>query len=330
MKQRKKLLESIAETIADYRGGEIPTPTLEHVNTWIERFDKEVQEPLLDELNRVFKQTYISKANTREFLSKLVKNDKLAGKDHCSFWEGVQFLKIQGGGNSQREMLLMFDEVLQEECGLDIGECGEDGNRFLYLDDGIFSGNRVRNDLVRWIESDAPSQAQLNVVVIVMHLGGQYYADDYIQRAAQKVNKKVDISWWRFVEIEDRKANINISEVLRPASLPSDGLTRAYVKMLKEAGFAPVLRQSGKMGKSNIFSSETGRDLLEQQLLHAGLQIKEMCPNLKENHRPLGYSVLKTLGFGSLVVTFRNCPNNCPLAFWVDDPWYPLFPRKTN
>jgi hypothetical protein len=39
---------------------------------------------------------------------------------------------------------------------------------------------------------------------------------------------------------------------------------------------------------------------------------------------------LETLGFGSLIVTFRNCPNNAPLAFWVDSPWYPLFPRTTN
>jgi hypothetical protein len=40
--------------------------------------------------------------------------------------------------------------------------------------------------------------------------------------------------------------------------------------------------------------------------------------------------ILETLGFGSTLVTFRNCPNNCPLAFWAGYPWYPLFQRKTN
>ena len=40
--------------------------------------------------------------------------------------------------------------------------------------------------------------------------------------------------------------------------------------------------------------------------------------------------ILESLGFGSLVVTFRNCPNNAPLALWAGDPWYPLFPRRTN
>jgi hypothetical protein len=44
----------------------------------------------------------------------------------------------------------------------------------------------------------------------------------------------------------------------------------------------------------------------------------------------LGFTGLRTLGFGSVIVTFRNCPNTCPLPFWAGDPWYPLFPRSTN
>lgn len=55
-----------------------------------------------------------------------------------------------------------------------------------------------------------------------------------------------------------------------------------------------------------------------------------MCPYLNEYQRPLGNMVLETLGFGSMLVTFRNCPNNSPLALWAGDPWYPLFPRKVN
>ena len=60
------------------------------------------------------------------------------------------------------------------------------------------------------------------------------------------------------------------------------------------------------------------------------MRIRKMCPYLNENQRPLGNMVLKSLGFGSMIVTFRNCPNNTPLAFWAGDPWYPLFPRKVN
>ena len=117
MKQRKKLLESIAETIADYREGEVSPPSPEHVDRWVKQFDSEFQEPILAELNHVFKETYISKANVAKFLKNLLRVEKLVGDDPCAVWESVQFLKIQSGGNSQQEMLEMFDEIWQKELG---------------------------------------------------------------------------------------------------------------------------------------------------------------------------------------------------------------------
>jgi hypothetical protein len=92
----------------------------------------------------------------------------------------------------------------------------------------------------------------------------------------------------------------------------------------------PVLRKAGNVGPAGIFSSEAGRYLLEEQFLIAGVKIRNMCPNLPLAARPLGHMNLVTLGFGSLIVTYRNCPNNAPLALWARDPWYPLFSRTTN
>lgn len=324
---KTSLLKSIAGTIADYRAGEIDAPTPEHVETWVEQFEGEVQEPLLEELDHVLKQTYMPKATVQKFLSSLVKNKDLAGDDPCSYWKLVKFLDIQRGGNSQREILRMFDSILQEECDLGIDDCGGKAAAYLYLDDGIFTGNRVRNDINSWVQSDAPKEAKVHVVTIALHRGGQYYAETRIGSAAQGAGKKITVRWWRCVEIEDRRRYVNSSDVLRPTSLPDDELTQEYVQSLK---YAPVLRKSGSVGNNKFFSSEAGRHLLEQELLKAGARIRSMCPYLNVYQRPLGNMVLETLGFGSLLVTFRNCPNNCPLAFWAGDPWYPLFPRKTN
>jgi hypothetical protein len=330
MSKRDQLLQSIAKRIADYRAGEIDAPTPDHVDRWINQFDKAAQLAMLGEFDHIFEQTYFPKPRVEKFLSHLMMNEKIAGANPCDFWKDVRFLDIQGGGNSQKEMLEMFGVVLRKACRLDLEDCGEDSGTFLYLDDAIFSGNRIRHDLSSWIETDAPNEADVHVVVIALHAGGQYYASGALNNAARDAGKKIGVTWWRCIEIEDRKTYTNTSDVLRPASLPEDELTGEYVETLKDAGYPPVLRQAGRMGSDTIFSSEEARDLLEQQLLKAGLQIKQMCPNLKETHRPLGYSVLKTLGFGSLLVTFRNCANNCPLAFWAGDPWYPLFPRRTN
>lgn len=94
--------------------------------------------------------------------------------------------------------------------------------------------------------------------------------------------------------------------------------------------FPPHLRIAGQVGGHGIFSNDANRQLLEQEFLKAGIQIRQMCPHLGVTQRPLGHMSLDTLGFGSLLVTFRNCPNNAPLALWAGDPWIPLFPRTTN
>lgn len=327
MNTRSRLLESIAGTITDYREGEVPMPTPDHVEKWIEQFDREVQKPILSELDHVLKRTYFSKEDVTQFLAALVVNEDFAGDDLCSFWENVEFLKIQGGGNSQREMLAMFDAILQEECRITTQDCGEEPVVFLYLDDAIFTGNRARTDLGSWMISDAPDEADLRIVTIALHRGGRYFADTKIEESAKAAGKKIKVKWWRCIEIEDRKYYINSSDVLRPTCIPEDPQVQAYAASLD---YPPVLRTPGNIGKNGIFSSEEGRHLLEQEFLKAGVKIRSLCPRLNEYQRPLGNMVLQTLGFGSLLITFRNCPNNCPLALWAGDPWYPLFPRSTN
>jgi len=328
LSKRKRLIGSIAGTIADYRAGEIEPPTPEHVDSWVKQFDGGVQEPMLEELDYVLKETYYSRATVEEFLAKLVRSKKLTGEDPCSFWRSVRFLNIQDAGNSQREMLQILDALVRTECGPKTDEEGQASGPFVYLDDGIFTGNRIKNDLTSWIRSAAaPEQAKVHVVTIALHRGGQYYANTGLERSALETGKKIDVQWWRALEVEDRKTSIDSSDVLRPIVLPDDEVTQEYAKTLK---YPIAFRKPGSVGENKFYSSEAGRHLLEQELLKAGARIRSMCPHLNVYQRPLGNMVLETLGFGALLVTFRNCPNNCPLAFWAGDPWYPLFPRKTN
>ena len=146
-------------------------------------------------------------------------------------------------------------------------------------------------------------------------------------QAIKASGKSIDVHWWRSVELEDRKAHTTTSDVLRPVAIPDDEDVKAYVAAMR---FPPHLRTAGHVGGSGIFSSDAGRQLLETEFLKAGVRIRQMCPHLNQYQRPLGNMILDTLGFGSLIVTFRNCPNNAPLALWAGDPWVPLFPRTTN
>jgi hypothetical protein len=332
MTERSQLLESIADTIADYREGDVPRRTPKVVEQWVRQLPDEVQEGVLTEIDHVLSGTYISRDKMTSFLSDLATHKEFCSGDPMAFWKRANFLDIQQGGNSQRELLAMFAQIVQKQIGLPLASCGSKDGPFIYLDDGLFGGGRVLQDLSVWIEHAAPEECDLRIVVAAMHTLGQFYVEKKIRELKAKTTKKIKLSWWCIQTVENRRAYKNDSDVLWPTEVPPGSLSEAYVRYLTEEvpKYSLELRSPGSIGKNRFYSSDKARILLEQQFLIAGFTIRDRCPSLPETARPLGATLLKTLGFGSTIVTFRNCPNNCPLALWAGDPWYPLFPRSTN
>ncbi|SFG52864.1 hypothetical protein SAMN05518801_1432 [Novosphingobium sp. CF614] len=327
MANNPNLRAALADVIADYRAGEIPAPDAAHIDRWISQFPDAVRDPILAELLHVFHWTYFSQAKVQTFIDSIVTNVKFAGPAPCNFWQGVKVLKLQTAGNSQKDMLALLEESLQRQCGLAMGLCGVAPHTYLYLDDAVFSGGRIRSDIIKWVKEAAPKSAKLAVLVIGLHKGGEWYSAKMIREAAQAAGKTIELTWWRVALFEDRKSEINNSDVLRPTTIPADPATQGYVAGL---GQAPILRKIGGKSPIGIFSGEAGRHLLEQEFLVAGVRVRGMCPHFNAYMRPLGNMLFESLGFGSTIVTYRNCPNNAPLVFWAGNPWYPLFPRKTN
>jgi hypothetical protein len=97
-------------------------------------------------------------------------------------------------------------------------------------------------------------------------------------------------------------------------------------------------RPPGGKASTQLFSSEDARHVVEQAFLKKGAYIYSLPQDPAQSMRPLGYSRLRSPGFGSTVVTYRNCPNNAPLVLWWGDPsggaplnqWTPLLPRRTR
>ena len=321
MAEHDDLLESIADTIKDYRAGEIPEPTPTHVDRWIRQFDADVQVPMLRELDYVFKRTYVSKAKAQQLFNVVV--------DHypCDFWRSAHLLSVQEHGSSQAEIRELVGLVLKEKCGPDIDYTGIDGGDFVYLDDAIFTGERVMRDLSAWIRGSAPHGATVRLMAIATHRYAIYQIDAGNENFnALKKQKEIDVRIARFHEFvfENRRAHRNQSDVLWPIAEVYD--SPAFQPRI------PLQRVS------RVFSSEQGRQLLEKEFLEAGQNIRGFANDPSPRLKPLGFSPFEP-GFGSLFVTFRNCPNNCPLALWYGNPssypeshplgrWYPLFPRK--
>ena len=334
MSARNELLGSIATAIKDYRAGEIDEPTPEHVNRWVGQFSADVQAPLLTELNHVLNQTYFSKKVVSDFFARQIKQKKITGDNSCDFWNRANFLNNQAHGKSQAEILKLFGESLAAQCGFAINDCGSPHGPFFYLDDVLFSGGRVGTDLKAWIQNDAPAKAAVHILVIGTHRLGEWQCLEGLKKAAKEAGKAITFDCWAAIRFENRKYYKDTSEVLWPAEVPADAALAAYMALETRFPFEP--RPLGGVLQNKIFSGEPGRQLIERELLLAGVKIRAGCQDPKKSMRPLGFGHFG-LGFGSTIVTYRNCPNNCPLALWWGDPqatygpfhWYPLLPRKT-
>lgn len=321
MPERSDLLAAVAGTIRDYRAGEIAEPTPDHVERWISQFDQAVQVPMLRELDFVLQRTYVSRSRAQQLLT------TIAGHFPCDFWRDAHILDIQrNDGHSQAEMLELFLPILRERCGPGIGYQDSPGGEFIYLDDAIFTGNRVIQDLTRWTQRQSPAKAALHIMTFALYRGGEYWID---QNAARwKSGKEIDYncSMIDSFYFENRRYFRNQSDVLWPTA-----------EVYSAEGFAPRYPVAGS---SRIFASEEGRQLLEREFLNAGIKIQGFANDPNPMLKPLGFHRFNP-GFGALFVTYRNCPNNCPLALWYGEPeryppshplgrWYPLFSRKPN
>ncbi len=335
MSDRSKFLESISDRIQDYRFGDLPQPTPEHVDRWISQFNVDAQLPMLRELDHILAKTYFSRLNVEKFLGSLVNNKELVGDSPCDYWRKVNFLNIQTHGSSQNEMLSIFNGILKDNCGISLDDCGSEDGEYIYIDDAIFSGSSISSSLINWIEHQSPARAKVHVIAIALYTGSEYVFRTPIKNAIKESGKTIQITQWRCIELINQKQSRSFSEVFWPIGLPEDADVLAYAESL---GRFPFEARNRMNSDNKVFSSEEGRHILEQQLLLAGVRIRSFCNNPNPILKPLGFSQFG-LGFGATIVTFRNCPNNAPLAFWWGDSskpeshplskWYPLFPRKT-
>ena len=123
MAERDDLLASIAAKTADYREGDHPAPTPDHVGRWISQFDAAVRLPMLREVDFVLQRTYFSKQEIENELADHVRvigdgGNDLDDADAIAFWRGTEILNIQQRGRSQADINEIFAGALLERFGL--------------------------------------------------------------------------------------------------------------------------------------------------------------------------------------------------------------------
>ena len=340
--QHWALLRSIARTIADYRRGEIPAPTSYHVNRWVCQFDVGDRLTILEEMDRILKNYYVSRQTAKEIIRRALTSQKIFGPNPAQIVPRIKFLSIQRKGNSQNELLELADEVTKSEYGIGIKACGSSPLGYVYLDDCLFSGNTVVHDLEQWLPNAIPDTT-LYLIFLGAHTSGLRYLQGKLNSEA--LNRRLSVDYRQWYEFNNFPRDTEKFDCFWPREIAGNELVEAYIQRVIERGRQKninprLFRPSGVPIQETIFSSPTARDVVESAFLKAGAYIMSLPRNPKFEMRPLGYEYLESLGFGAIFVTYRNVANNCPLALWWGDPnfsknhpfskWYPLFLRKVN
>lgn len=329
---QNQLCEAISQIILGYAGNRYGIYNAAHVHRWIQQFDDNERQLVLEETLHILQTYYITQDKFIEFVSAIIDFENIHKGNPTHFWGNASLLQIQLNGHSQNELNDIFCNVLHTKYQVN---CMINNNslNYFYIDDFIFSGNRLYNDINQWVQLQNPRDCTLNIVIIGYYTSGQYSTECKLKTLFK--DRNITLEFYRYDEfiLENRLKYRNSSEKFWPTKkILNTPIIQAYVAQNKpNITFREVVPLINK-----VFSTNR-REQYELIMLKYGIKILTFPKKNNAVVKPLGYDTYNTLGFGSTVFTFRNCPNNNPLPFWWGDPeapahhpfskWYPLLQR---
>lgn len=350
-----ELINSINSELGDYRADE-ENPDVQmspdKIRIWINQFNEGLRIPILTELDNIFKKRYCSKKKIKSFLEAIVKklSEDFKFSTHQEFLRNSYFLNLQPAGKSQRIMLSLFDELIQDKYSLSLNDCGTISKRYsIYIDDILCTGLTLISDIKEWSEqiftakkTNGQAVADNSTTLVFAYVF--IYEKNYQKKVAEmrhKISSEVSSNhmMYRLIEIENGTALRSKIDLLYPLENGQpqnvtdykdeiielvDNHTIKYNKVSPEEFYRPP----GQPAEEHFFSSRENRIIVENAFLEKGIEILRNANPTNKNIRALGYSIpaLKNFGFGALCFTWRNVPNNAPLVFWYSGGGFtPLF-----
>ena len=177
----QEYIEGIASIIKNYRKTELNNSLdILHVQKWVEQFSSEEQSIVLEETFHVLTRYYINEERIYTFLNQVLKH--IINEEIVS---NVIFADIQEQGNSQKRIYKYIENkgnyIIQKENFID------DSKLYIYIDDGLYSGKRARDDIGHLL-SLLPPGARLNVYYMIVYSDGFNYWSNKLRREAMKKN----------------------------------------------------------------------------------------------------------------------------------------------
>ncbi|MEP0861183.1 MAG: hypothetical protein HRF52_07065 [Ignavibacterium sp.] len=352
----EQLITSIYQTLEDYRADENRTlvrMTKDRIRNWISQFDNNLRVPILIELDNIFKKRYCSKSDVKYFLDQLIKvlTNDFGFKSSNEFLKNSDFLNLQPEGKSQRIMLSLLDDLIQDKYGLCLADCGTTSNKYsIYIDDILCTGLTLISDIKKWSEQNFSAnktngQAVADNSTTLVFAYVFIHEKNYRKKVAEMRHKiSYDLSskhkMYRLFEIENSVSVSSKIDLIFPLEEGQTDRVKEYQTEITNLVDRRAIENGWKTGpnefyrpinlptKEDFFTSAENRKIVENAFLQKGIQILDNANSQIPNMRALGYSLpsLKDFGFGALCFTWRNVPNNAPLVFWYSGGGFtPLF-----
>ncbi|MDD6456233.1 MAG: hypothetical protein PUF59_06575 [Lachnospiraceae bacterium] len=319
----------------------------EHVQRWIEQFPEEEQEIVLRGTDLLLSKNYVNEKRMEKMFEALWKADEeIMGDNPLRTLNHTQFLDIQSKGNSQKRLVEQIEKYYKEKKSALINKNNHKKvERYIYLDDCVYTGYTVLKDITNWIENGNPNPgAELDIITWGVYTGMRDYIQEQLDCICQQKNIR---AFFYFVDSYRNSIGSDPQpyDILWPQKVEGDPYVDAYIRQMEEKkktlGRGGIsFRKEWHGEESPLFVSTEERVIFEKALLKKGAYICSLPKNPNEKMKPMGYAGGISLGFGAFFATDYNISNNCPLAFWwgSTDPreqgvlrqWYPLLEREVN
>lgn len=318
------IFQEISDLVKDY---EVERVTPDRVQYWSEQFDMKRREDVLEVTKQILTRGYVNRHKYFDYLDAIVQSEKICGRRLSEFWAGVSLLDVQKKGSSQKYLINVLSEKIKKRVG--ISPLVNDMNKdvLVYVDDFMFSGSRLKSDLT-----------QLNDVLSVKKDVIVIYMGTYSSALWQCV-KKWEKGWGNLnvlqiyrlknLVLEDRLAHKNYSDKFW---MHSDALS-SEVLLSYIQNYTQFRRETMRSyhGEAKFFPEPGKRFSAEIELCEKGIQIINAHEEVGYFFKPMGFDGYEGFGFGGALTSYRNCPNNLPLAYWWSlGGWFPLLKRIGN
>lgn len=343
----QRLEESIADNIKNYQKHlNYWTFDDKHVDKWIHQFPEEERIIVLTETDSLIKHSYMRKRAIKEFFDEIWQTEEIMGTDPTLTVSKIQFLDIQSKGKSQNRLVDLLEKHYYKKNNILINRRNHsDVQKYIYLDDCMFTGLTLIKDICNWIDCMEPNRnTELDIVFLGMYNGNFSYVEEKVKKKC--LEKGITVKFYQAYEYNNDIRSMPPYDVLWPQYMDDDEYVNAFVEYMEEQktntgkGGLGFRNESFVERESELFTSTQNRVIFEKALLKQGAYIWSLPQNGNERMKPMGYSHGISLGFGAFFATCYNISNNCPLAFWWGDlhsfsseilgKWYPLLPREVN